>query len=170
MKISCRFEISFWSKWTIWNPYCFEFHFTSIHVNTNKELTEHRIEIFSQNEISYRFEFISLLMWTYSKVKMVLKATVQKQNFKQSLRKISSGAFVCRRSSKSMFCKNFAAEKHLCWSFFLIKMQAWSSPTLWERDSNTDVFLLILPNFWEQLFLLNTYGACFCHSYHSSMV
>ena len=21
MKISCRFEISFWSKWTIWNPY-----------------------------------------------------------------------------------------------------------------------------------------------------
>ena len=67
MKISCRFEISFRSKWPIWNPYRFEFHFASIHVNTSKELTEHRSEIFNRNEISYRFEFISPLMWTYSK-------------------------------------------------------------------------------------------------------
>ena len=66
MKISCRFEISFRSKWPIWNPYRFEFHFASIHVNTSKELTEHRSEIFNRNEISYRFEFISPLMWTYS--------------------------------------------------------------------------------------------------------
>ena len=58
MKISCRFEISFRSKWPIWNPYRFEFHFASIHVNTSKELTEHRSEIFNRNEISYRFEFI----------------------------------------------------------------------------------------------------------------
>ena len=68
MKISCRFEISFRSKRSISNPYRFEFHFTSIHVNTSKELTEHRSEIFNRNEISYRFEFISLLMWTYSKL------------------------------------------------------------------------------------------------------
>ena len=34
----------------------------------NKELTEHRSEIFNRNEISYRFEFISPLMWTYSKL------------------------------------------------------------------------------------------------------
>ena len=43
MKISCRFEISFRSKWLIWNPYRFEFHFVSIHVNTGKELTEHQL-------------------------------------------------------------------------------------------------------------------------------
>ena len=35
---------SFWSKWPIWSPYHFEFHFTSIHMNTSKELTEHRSE------------------------------------------------------------------------------------------------------------------------------
>ena len=45
MKISCRFEISFWSKWPIWNAYRFEVHFASIHVNTSKELTEHQREI-----------------------------------------------------------------------------------------------------------------------------
>ena len=58
---------SFWSKWPIWNPYLFEFHFTSIHMNTSKELTEHRSEIFNWNEISRGFELISPLMWTYSK-------------------------------------------------------------------------------------------------------
>ena len=46
-----RNEISFLSKWSIWNPYRFEFHFVLIHVNTSKELTEHRTEIFNQNEI-----------------------------------------------------------------------------------------------------------------------
>ena len=57
-------------KLTIWNPYRFEFHFASIHVNTSKELTEHRSEIFNWNEISYRFEFISPLVWTYSKMQL----------------------------------------------------------------------------------------------------
>ena len=67
MKISCRFEISFRSKWPIWNPYRFEFHFASIHVNTSKELTEHRSEIFNRNEISNQFESISpLALCTYS--------------------------------------------------------------------------------------------------------
>ena len=65
-KISSRFEISFRSKWPIWNSYRFEFHFTLIHVNTSKELTEHWVEIFNRNEISYWFEFISPLVWTYS--------------------------------------------------------------------------------------------------------
>ena len=46
-----------------------------------------------------------------------------------------------------MFCKNFATEKHLCWSLFLIKLQAWRSATLWKRDSNTDVFLWIFTIF-----------------------
>ena len=30
--------------------------------------------------------------------------------------------------------------KHLCWSFFLIKLQAWEPATLSIGDSNTDVF------------------------------
>ena len=51
MKISCRFEISFWSKWPIWNPYHFDFHFASIHENSSKELTEHQSKIFNQNKI-----------------------------------------------------------------------------------------------------------------------
>ena len=54
MKITCRFKISFWSKWLIWNPYHLEFPFTSIHVNTSTELTEHWSEIFNRNEILYR--------------------------------------------------------------------------------------------------------------------
>ena len=54
-------------KRPIWNPYCFDFHFASIHVSTSKGLTEHRKEIFNWNEISCGFEFISRLTWTYSK-------------------------------------------------------------------------------------------------------
>ena len=39
-------------------------------------------------------------------------------------------------------------EKHLCWSLFLITLQALRSTTLLERDSITCVFLRrILPNF-----------------------
>ena len=54
-------------KWSIWNPYRFEFHFatTHVHVNTSKELTEHESEILNRNKISYRFEFISPLIWMY---------------------------------------------------------------------------------------------------------
>ena len=48
--------------------------------------------------------------------------------------------------------KNFAifTGKHLCWILSLIKLQAFK--LLLKRDSNTDVFLWILQNFWEQLF------------------
>ena len=49
-----------------WKVYRFEFDFASVHMNTSKELTEYRSEIFNRNEISYRFEFILSLMWTYS--------------------------------------------------------------------------------------------------------
>ena len=59
------------------------------------------------------------------------------------------------RSSRSqMFftigvLKNFAifTEKHLCWSLFLIKLQASRPATLLKRDSDKGVFLWILPNF-----------------------
>ena len=35
--------------------------------------------------------------------------------------------------------------------------------TLLKRDPGTGVFLLILPNFKEHLFLQNTSSSCFCH-------
>ena len=52
--------------------------------------------------------------------------------------------------------------KHLCWSLCWIKLQTWPTAALWKRDSNTVVFLWILQNFYEQLFLQNTTGGCFC--------
>ena len=47
-------------------------------------------------------------------------------------------------------------EKHLCWSLFLIKLQALRAATLFKTDFSTGVFLWILRNFYEQLFLKNT--------------
>ena len=38
--------------------------------------------------------------------------------------------------------------KHLCWSLFLIKFQAFRPTTLLKWDSNTVVFLWNLRNFW----------------------
>ena len=34
-------------------------------------------------------------------------------------------------------------EKYLCWSLFLINLQAYKPATLLQRDSNTGVFLLL---------------------------
>ena len=49
---------------------------------------------------------------------------------------------ICREAATGGVLKNFAnlTGKHLCWSRFLIKLQA-RPATLLERDSNTDVFL-----------------------------
>ena len=60
-----------------------------------------------------------------------------------------------RCSIKKAVLKNFAifTEKHLCWSLFLIKLQARSPATLFKRDSNTGVFLWILRNGCKWLFL-----------------
>ena len=76
--------------------------------------------------------------------------------------------------------------KHLCWSLFLIKLQAGRPATLLKRDSNTGFFLWNLPNFLENLiwrntfFMQNTSNGCFwkfhhrcstnfCRSSHSQM-
>ena len=48
--------------------------------------------------------------------------------------------------------------KHLCWSLFLIKLQAWRSATLLKRHSDTGVFLW---NSQEHLSLRNSSGGCF---------
>ena len=65
MKISCLFKISFRSKWPIWNPYRFEFH-TAFMWTQVKSWLNTKLNIFNRNEISYQFQFISPLMWTYS--------------------------------------------------------------------------------------------------------
>ena len=59
--------------------------------------------------------------------------------------------------------KNFAnfTGKKLRWSLFLIKLQAFRSATLLKRNSNIGVFLKNLQNFWEHLFLQNTYCGYF---------
>ena len=44
---------------------------------------------------------------------------------------------------------------------FLIKLQALSKQLYWKRDSGTGVFLKILWNFSEHLFLQNTSSGCF---------
>ena len=50
--------------------------------------------------------------------------------------------------------KNFAnfTGKHLCWSLFFTKLQAFRPATLLKRDSYTGVFLWNLRNSEEQLF------------------
>ena len=54
-----------------------------------------------------------------------------------------------RCSIKKLFLKfsQYSQEKHLCWSLFLITLQAWRSATLFKRDSNKGVFMWILRNF-----------------------
>ena len=50
-----------------------------------------------------------------------------------------------RCSIKKAVLKNLAIliEKYLCWSLFLINLQAYKPATLLQRDSNTGVFLLL---------------------------
>ena len=67
-------------------------------------------------------------------------------------RRSSRRAVVCREG----VLKNFAkfTGKHLCQNLFLIKLQG--SATLLKKRFWQDVFLWILRNFQEHLFLLNT--------------
>ena len=59
--------------------------------------------------------------------------------------------------------KNFTkfTGKQMCWSLFLIRLQAWKAATILKRDSNTGVFLCNLRN-WKCCTLQNTSGGCFC--------
>ena len=85
------------------------------------------------------------------------------------------------RPSQAKFCKkgaqnNFAkfTVKHLSWSVFLMKLQAWCCTTLSERNSGKGVVLCVFRNFWKDLFC-RTYPSgkltetnqkrnCFIHS------
>ena len=78
---------------------------------------------------------------------------------------MESQSFVdVRRCSKLGILKNFGnfTGKHLCWSLFLIKFQAWMSAILLKRDSNSGVFLWSLRNFLRTTFLQNTSSGSFC--------
>ena len=46
----------------------------------------------------------------------------------------------CKRSCSQKNFANFKG-KHLCWSLFLIKLQAWTPAALLKRDPNTGAFL-----------------------------
>ena len=63
-------------------------------------------------------------------------------------------AYYYKRQPPEVFCKkgvlkNFAnfTGKHLCWSIFLIMLQALNPATFLKRESNTEVFLWNLRNF-----------------------
>ena len=58
--------------------------------------------------------------------------------------------------------KNFAnfTGKHLCWSLFLINLQAFRSATLLKKDFNTSVILWNLQNISELFFSQNTFIQC----------
>ena len=74
-----------------------------------------------------------------------------------------------------MYCwTSFAkfAGKNLCWSLFLIKMQAFRPTTLFKKCSNTGVFLLNIskllrtpPNISERLVLSKKYSKLFLNLY-----
>ena len=59
-----------------------------------------------------------------------------------------------RWSVKKCALKNFAkfTGNHLCWSLFIIKLQAWGPATFFKRDSDTGVLRWNLQRFWEHLF------------------
>ena len=68
-----------------------------------------------------------------------------------------------RCSTRKAVLQNLAKliEKYLCWSLFLINLQAYKPPTLLQRDSNTGVFLWILRKFWKPLFQRASVNNCF---------
>ena len=73
------------------------------------------------------------------------------------------------RSSRSQMSfkigvqKNFAIfiGKHLCWSLFLIQLQAWRPATLLKRDSNIVVCSSQYREFFRTVFQKNTSGGCY---------
>ena len=52
--------------------------------------------------------------------------------------------------------KNFAifTEKHLCWSLFSMKLQAWILATFLKRDSNAGVYLVSIVKFLRKALLI----------------
>ena len=107
-----------------------------------------------------KFACTALQLWTTGAEKLYF-ITVLINAEQQLLQKADS---VFRSSHAQMLCKigalkdfaNFTG-KHLCWSLFLIKLQAWRPAILVKRDSNTGPTLWNFQNFLKTLFLQKTF-------------
>ena len=83
--------------------------------------------------------------------------------------KFLENAFWKFRSSHSQlffkidFLKNFAilTGRHLLWSLFLIKLQAWTSITLFKKRLYNSCFCVNIVKFLIKLFVWNTSSGCF---------
>ena len=64
---------------------------------------------------------------------------------------------------KNVVLKNLpkSTGRHLCQSFFFDKVAGLTPATLWKRDSDTDVFIWILRNFWKHFFYRAPFGDSF---------
>ena len=93
------------------------------------------------------FSAASIVDWTS---KILLDRFYQKER----LQRFTLTSSHRRCSVTKAVLKNFAifTGKHLCWSLFFIKLQLWSPAILLKRDSNTGLFLWILPVFSKHLF------------------
>ena len=99
--------------------------------------------------MSYNFRQNST-WWTW-KVPVTFSVTAQSFFARMSSSKEAATIGVLLKKGVFKDLVNFTG-KHLCWSLFLIKLQAWTPATLLKRDSNTGVFLWSLLHFQEQLF------------------
>ena len=81
---------------------------------------------------------------------------------------LARGYFLRSSRSQAFFkidaLKNFAifTGKHLCWSLFLIKLQAFSRGTLSKNRLQHRHFHVNIAKIFKKLFLQNTSGGCFC--------
>ena len=121
--------------------------------------------MYNAEEIVFHLKLSSNLkpfIYIYTQVSRLSSAVLL--DFSWSLR-------ISRSSRSQIFfkigvLKNFAIfiGKHMCWSLFLIKLQALKPATLLKRDPNTGVFLSYLQKFLRTPFFtqhLRWPGGCF---------
>ena len=94
------------------------------------------------------------LVWkrlVFCNIRMVLKATLQKESPKLSLPQVTSEAAVRKCSSKWVFLEiSQYSQENICVVVFLIKVQALLYATLFKTDFNTSVFLWM---WWNSFFI-----------------
>ena len=119
--------------------------------------------VFSTPESSnYRESTVKILIWIcwikVDSIRMSMAPPVLSTITSYNMNSIKFWQYkICidQKQPSEVFCKNgvlknFARGQHLCWSLFVIKLQAFSPATLLKRDSNTGVFLW---NLWNSNFL-----------------
>ena len=101
-------------------------------LNSLAALSFSKVNFFETYNSVHRFNIICIL-------EAFLDSTIRLDHQKQPLE-----VFYKKGVFKNV--SNFIG-KHLCWIFFLIKLQAFRPATLWRRGSNTGVFLWNLRHF-----------------------